>query len=139
MMYLDTSVMVKLLTFEPDSAFYAEKVEGQSLASCELLFTEVSSALLAKERGGKITPAQRRRAWSSFSDQVEEELIRLLPCRMETFRKAASIIEHCHPLIPLRTLDALHLASCDLGQVFPMLTNDSRMMAAAQRLGIPVL
>lgn len=55
-MYIDTSVMVKLLTLEPDSAFYAGKVEGQPLVSSELLFTEVSGALLAKERGGKSVP-----------------------------------------------------------------------------------
>lgn len=79
------------------------------------------------------------KSWNAFRAQVEEHDIQLLQCRTETFRKASSIMEVCHPLVPLRTLDALHLASCDLSQMFPLATNDARMMAAAQRLGIPVL
>jgi predicted nucleic acid-binding protein len=138
-MYIDTSIMVKLLTFEPDSAFYADKVEGRHLASSELLLTEVASALLAKERGGRLDSSQRQRAWNAFQGQVEGQDIRLLPSRAETFRKAALIMELCHPLVPLRSLDALHLAACDLSQDFPLVSNDTRMMAAAQRLGIPVL
>jgi predicted nucleic acid-binding protein len=138
-MYIDTSVMVKLLTLEPDSAFYADKVEGQALASSELLYIEVSGALLAKERGGKISARQRVLAWEAFREQTQAQEIHLLQCRTETFRKAQFIMEACHPLVPLRTLDALHLAACDLSQMFPLATNDSRMMAAAQRLGIPVL
>jgi len=138
-MYIDTSVMIKLLTLEPDSAFYADKVEGQPLVSSELLYTEVAGALLAKERSGKLHAKQRLKVWAIFQEQVTEHDIHLLQCRTETFRKAQSIMEVCHPLVPLRSLDALHLAACDLSQLFPLVTNDSRMMAAAQRLGIPVL
>lgn len=138
-MYIDTSVMIKLLTLEPDSAFYAEKVEGSILVSSELLYTEVASALLAKERSGNLPAKQRARAWTAFQAQVDGHELQLLQCRTETFRKAQMIMEQCHPIVPLRSLDALHLAACDLAQLFPMATNDSRMMAAAQRLGIPVL
>jgi predicted nucleic acid-binding protein len=138
-MYIDTSVMVKLLTLEPDSAFYAEKVEGHTLASSDLLYTEVAGALLAKERVGKISSRERLQSWNAFREQVDGSAIHLMQCRTETFRKAHSIMEVCHPLVPLRTIDALHLAACDLSQTFPLVTNDSRMMAAAQRLGIPVL
>jgi predicted nucleic acid-binding protein len=40
--------------------------------------------------------------------------------------------------VPLRTLDALHIAACDLSQDFPLCTTDARMRAAAERFGIPV-
>ena len=40
--------------------------------------------------------------------------------------------------VPLRTLDAIHTAACDLSQDFPFCTTDKRMRDAAHVLGIPV-
>jgi predicted nucleic acid-binding protein len=53
-------------------------------------------------------------------------------------KKANHIIELCHPEVPLRTLDAIHAATCDLAQDFPLCTTDRRMRDAAKKLGIPV-
>jgi len=40
--------------------------------------------------------------------------------------------------VPLRTLDAIHTAACDLAQDFPLCTTDRRMRDAAGLLGIPL-
>jgi len=53
-------------------------------------------------------------------------------------KKAIHILERCHPAVPLRTLDAIHTAACDLSQDFPLCTTDRRMRDAAEVLGIPV-
>jgi predicted nucleic acid-binding protein len=47
-------------------------------------------------------------------------------------------LQQCHPDIPLRTLDAIHVASADLCQQFPVVTTDKRVRDAAGRLGLPV-
>src|SRR2546428_7718064 len=111
-MYLDSAILVKLLTEEPDSYHYASLVEGERVASSALAYTEVWSAILAKERAGFIDSEERSLAWQSFSQRVEEELITLVPLSDSIFKKANRILEDMHPGVALRTLDALHLATC---------------------------
>ena len=133
-MYLDTSILVKLFVREPDSEFYGKLTDGETLSSSVLAFTEVFSALLAKERAGAINAEQRRRSWRAFQRNVDEETLLLLPCTTPVFKKANHILENCHPQIPLRSLDALHLASADQLQDWPLGTADKRMRGAAALL-----
>ena len=137
-MYLDTCTIVKLFTTEPDSAHYAELVEGRAIVSSALALTETWSALLAKERNGLITPAERKRAWRRFEEYVDDEVIRLIPLTTATFRKANRIMEEVHPEVPLRTLDALHLAASDQAQEWPLCTSDKRMRDGAGRMRYPL-
>ena len=137
-MYLDTSIMIKLLVRETDSAFYNEQLAGQPLSSSELMWTEVLSALQHKERKQQIAPADRDRAWRLFGRWVQEKQIVLHPLDGTVLKKAAHVLGLCHPAVPLRTLDAIHTAACDLSQDFPLCTTDRRMRDAAEVLGIPV-
>ncbi len=50
-MYVDTSVLVKLFVREPESDFYGKLVDGRMICSSVLAYTEVWSALLAREVG----------------------------------------------------------------------------------------
>ena len=136
--YLDSSIIVKLFVREPDSEYFGRLADGQALSSSMLAYTEVWSALLAKERAGGITPEQRRRAWASFQYNVDEELIALAPLSPAIFRRTHRLLEQCQPQVPLRSLDALHLATCDQAQDWPLCTTDKRMIAAAARLGFPL-
>ena len=61
-MYLDTGILVKLLTPEPETAFFERALRGHSLATSELALVEVKSALFAKERARLLTRDQRLRA-----------------------------------------------------------------------------
>jgi len=137
-MYLDTAIIIKLLVVEPDSAYFQEKLGGEFLSSSELAYTEVWSALLAKERKSQITGAQRDRAWQTFKTQTHSGQLLLHPLNSIVLRKATHVLERCHPQVPLRTLDAIHTAACDLTQDFPLCTTDKRMRDAAVVLGIPV-
>src|SRR4051812_41069556 len=112
-MYLDSCILVKLFAREADSDFFGKITDGQSLSSSILAYTEVWAALLAKERHGAITTQQRQRAWHGFERNVNEEIILLVPFSEAIFKKANYLLESCHPKIPLRSLDALHLASSD--------------------------
>ena len=137
-MYLDTSIVFKLLVREPDSEFFQNALEGQLLSTSELARTEIWSALLAKERNRAISAEQRIRAWQVFLQQVQSKQILLHPLNTVALKKANHILEQCHPDVPLRTLDAIHAASCDLSQDFPLCSTDKRMRDAAERLRIPV-
>jgi predicted nucleic acid-binding protein len=137
-MYLDTNVFLKLFTREPDSDFYGKLTDGQAVCSSVLAYTEVWSALLQKERAGGITAEQRRRAWAVFDRNVMEDIIELLPMGPAVFKRANRILEVCHPKVPLRSLDALHLASADQSQDWPLVTGDKRMREGATVLGFPV-
>jgi predicted nucleic acid-binding protein len=137
-MYLDTGILVKLLTPELESAFFERELHGHSLVTSELALVEVKSALFAKERAGLITATQRARAETKFEGMINSQILELQNLDNRTLRKAAQIIHGCHPKVPLRALDALHVAACDLAQEFPLCTTDARMHAAARTMHIPV-
>jgi len=137
-MYLDTCIIVKLFVRDPESEFYGKITDGQPACSSVLSYTEVWSALLQRERGGTLTPEQRRRAWEAFDRNVTADLIELIPMGPAIFKRANRFLETCHPNVPLRSLDALHLATADQAQDWPLATHDKRMHAAAVLLGFPV-
>ncbi len=134
-MYLDSCIIVKLLVVEPDSEFFIGALNGKPLVTSELAQAEVFSALLARERAGKIEAADRRRAWQEYHARVGAGEIKVEPLNSITLRKAVQCLERCHPEVPLRTLDALHLATADLCQDFPLVTTDARLRDAAGTLG----
>jgi predicted nucleic acid-binding protein len=137
-MYLDTAIIVKLLVDEPDTDFFQDALTGVLLSSSELAFTEVRAALLAKERNKLISAKQREAAWRVFNDRVQARDIDLHPLNELVLRKANHILDRCYPKVPLRTLDAIHTAACDLSQDFPLCSTDKRMRDAAGLLDIPV-
>jgi hypothetical protein len=99
---------------------------------------EVGSALLSKVRTKSISEKQRLIARELFHQKIADEQIVMLPLDSPVYSKARSLVEFCHPSVALRTLDAIHLAACDISQEFPLCATDSRMRAAAEKLGIPV-
>lgn len=137
-MYLDTSVVVKLYTREPDSAECERIAAGHRILSSELLYPELWSALLAKERKGVLTPDERQRVWQLFEVHLLDEAIQLVNLDGQVLREAAEMIARVHPQVPLRTLDAIHLATFAGLDAGPLFTNDRRMIDAARLLAFPL-
>jgi uncharacterized protein len=137
-MYLDTCILVKLLTPEPETVWLERELRGHALATSELALVEVKSALFAKERAGAIQGVHRRRAEAKFAEMIDSEVLLLVELSTRVLRRAAHVIEVCHPQVPLRALDALHVASCDFASDFPLCTTDARMHAAAREMRLPV-
>ena len=137
-MYLDSAIIVKLLIDEPDTKFLVTALVGQPLSSSELSGSEVLSALLGKERNKLISARQRSEAWQTFNERVQARELVLHPLNGVVLKKANHVLARCHPAVPLRTLDAIHTATCDLIQDFPLCTTDKRMRDAAGVLGIPL-
>lgn len=137
-MYLDTGILVKLLTPEPETAWFERELRGHALATSELSLVEVKSALFAKERAGVLNRTHRLRAEAKFAEMIESEVLQLVDLSNRVLRRAMRVIEVCHPNVPIRALDALHVASCDFANDFPLCTTDARMHAAAQAMHLPV-
>ncbi len=135
-MYLDSGIIVKLLVREPDSEFFNNTLSGQALDSSELCLTEVYSALLAKEASGHITKSDRQEAWEKFKQLVEDEILRLLPLDRRVLDRAVGILHACHPRIRLRTLDALHVATCALHHCESLCATDRRMREAGAQMAM---
>ena len=108
-MYLDTAILVKLVVREPDSAFYAEVVDGELVWSSQIVVTECFSALLRKERERGITPPHRRRAWKQIAADIAARRLNLVTLTADVLARANGILGVCHPTIALRSLDAIHL------------------------------
>lgn len=137
-MYLDTGILVKLLTPEPETVWFERELRGHPLATSELALVEFRSALFSKGRAGRIKALQRMKAEAKFHELVETKILELVNLNNRVLRKAGQILAATHPAVPLRSLDALHIASCDLAQEFPICTTGARMHAAARAGHVPV-
>lgn len=138
-MYLDTAIIVKLLVREPESEWFSQKLTGEKFVTSELALAEIRSALLSKERGGFIQLRERVAAMEKFNSMLESESIRLLPLDRLVVERASAIQNACHPHIPLKTLDALHVASCDLHHGGKMCATDRQIRAASKQLGFTLM
>ncbi len=137
-MYLDSCILVKLLVREADSEFYGRLTDGQPVASSMLAYTEVWAALAAKERKQHITPELRQQAWHRFEQLYLEDIFDLASISDAIVRRANWIIGRVHLQVPLRSLDAIHLATADQLQDWPLVTADARVHAAALQMGYRV-
>mgnify|MGYP000896821415 CR=1 FL=1 len=86
-MYLDTSVVVKLYTHEADSAACEKIVVGHKIVSSELLYAELWSALLAKERSGALAPGQRLVVWTLFESHLIDDVVELLAQKIDLIER----------------------------------------------------
>jgi uncharacterized protein len=134
-MYLDSCIIVKLVSHEPDSAAYHKIVADNPVVTSELAVAEVRSALLTKERAGRISTHARQTGWRLFQDKVRNQEFVLLPLNRQMIERAGAVIDQCHPHMPLRTLDAIHVATAEsCGE--EMCSSDERVLKASDFIGI---
>lgn len=138
-MYLDSCVIVKLVSHEPDSVAYHAIVAGQSIVTSELAVAEVRSALLTKERAGRISRETRVTGWRLFQDKVREQEFVLLPLNRHVIERAGAVIDQCHPNVALRTLDAIHVATAELHGGEQMCSSDQRVCDASDFIGLSLV
>lgn len=138
-MYLDSAIIVKLYVREQDSMFYAERLDGRpDIWTSELAMTECYAALCRKEREKVIDARTRRAAWRRIERDSSEGSLHLLAVSSSVLLRSRVVLERCHPVVPIRSLDAIHLASCEETDGFPLWTNDARMREAAELLRFPL-
>jgi uncharacterized protein len=135
-MYIDTSALVKLYVEEPDSEACESVVFGNTLVSSRLLFCEFRSALVGKVERGIITSEVHEEVWREFETDMAAHKIRLISLSDMLVRDAADLLNKLD--VPLRTLDALHLATFLSIEAGPLFTKDLRMLQAAMQLELSI-
>lgn len=135
MIYVDTSVIVALLTVEPETldvtAWYAGLRDTPTCS--DWLLTEFCSAISIKQRTGQINKANAKRVRKEFGLLAEGGL-RIVPVSRGAFSLAAEMVrQHDHGL---RAGDSLHLAvALELGASH-MATLDGTLAANTRRHGM---
>lgn len=128
-------MLLKLHVREPESEAIAALVAGQQLCSSRLAMLEFQSALLRLEREKKLTEEIRTGALSRFRMKWSLGYFHLVPLNHHVLARASQIMLACHPVAPMKTLDALHLASFEESGAGALVTTDKQMRTAAQHLG----
>jgi uncharacterized protein len=138
MLYLDTSLLVAVLTNEPETErmqYWLGLQPRDDLAISDWVATEFSSALSIKLRTGQIGPVHRAEVLAMFTRLIADSFTSL-PVSRPDFRMAARLADQ-HAL-GLRAGDALHLAIC-AHRGATLCTLDRRLMDAASALGIAAM
>lgn len=132
MVYVDTSVLVALLTNEATAGRIAQwyAAETRTLVSGDWCVTEFASALALKERTGQLTRKQGNAAWKLFSEFCGGSL-RLLPLDREVYAHAAHLVRDSRN--GLRAGDALHLALALHVKAEAFFTLDARLGTSAHQ------
>jgi predicted nucleic acid-binding protein len=137
-MYIDTSAILKLYVDEPDSEACEAIVVGMTLVSSRLLYCEFRSVLVGKVSRGIIPAELGTEVWQEFGKDIAAHRIRFVSLSDLLVQEAADLLSDLHPAVPLRTLDALHLATYLSIEAGPLFTKDLRMRQAAVQLGLPL-
>ena len=133
-LYLDTSALAKWYVAESDSDAFDDFIRDRSGAHISrLTVVELRSALSRRRRNREISATLERAAFKLFESHVRDGLLDVLTMRDAHFVDALRILEELRQ-IPLRTLDALHLAVARANKVDAIATADRIMISAAKAL-----
>jgi len=138
MLYLDTSLLVAVLTNETETERMQQWLGQQradDFAISDWVATEFSSAVSIKLRTGQIEASHRADALATFT-RLATDSFTVVPVSRLQFRTAARFVEQ--HMLGLRAGDALHLAICaDHGAT--LCTLDRRLSDAATVLGVKTI
>ncbi|MDP8566278.1 type II toxin-antitoxin system VapC family toxin [Methylophilus aquaticus] len=133
MCYVDTSVIVAMLTHEPKSAVCIEwfKNQKQLPQSTDWLIAEFNSAISLKLRTGQLQAEQATAILQTFETLISGG-IKLLPINREIYSQAGALIRS-HP--NLRAGDALYLSVALGAGIKEFVTLDNNQSKTAQEMG----
>ena len=137
MYYLDTSILAAYYCPEPLSE-KVEKIVISTKRPCISSLTEVElvSAISRKIREKNLSPEDGNKIFNQFQTHLKESLFRLITVEDRHYQTAKKWILQF--AVPLKTLDALHLAIAAEGD-FTLLTADRQLDISAKYFGINVV
>jgi len=136
--YLDTSALLKRYIPEANSEMFdAYFVEHAPFSISRLGLVEIRCALARKRRNKQIAPKQEKAAMNEIRTDIQDGILVTYPVGDTHFAEALHLIDKMAK-IPLRSLDALHLAIARSLAVHELATADAVLRQAAQSLGMKV-
>ena len=133
--YLESSALVAAL-LEHDSAALARPSAGTQVVTSALTLAEAGRAIIRARATGRVTPAQEQAAFRALRTFQRRCFI------LDVDRAVLARVSRPFPIEPIRTLDAVHLATAELlgeaPQLITMVTRDERVRINAGALGFIV-
>lgn len=137
--YIDSSALAKLYVPEPESDRLDDFLRGRrGLMISQLAVTEVLSAVARRKREGELRPNHAGRIRKVLLSDAESGSFALLDLNPGIHREAERLLLATESL-PLRTLDALHIALAISGAASYLLTFDRRMAEAAEQANLAAI
>jgi predicted nucleic acid-binding protein len=141
--YWDTSCVIKLYCRESDSNRYLDEVAAatEPLKSSTLLEAELYYAFQQKCLRRETDGATPDDLFEKFLSDVRCGRIQLFPLGADVIDESRNVARICfasQPVVSLRTLDGLHLATARLLNCGRIFTTDDRMTSAAKVVGLGV-
>ncbi len=137
MIYLDTSILVAYYCPEPLSEQANRLLRSETMpAVSDLTEVELVWALSRKVREGEMDHPDAERVAALFLSHLNTHMYTRLPLRRQHYQLARDWIGRF--VLPLRSLDALHLAIAEI-EGRTLATSDSGMADSASALGIRTL
>ena len=134
--YLDSNALVKLYVPEPESDRLDAFLRGRrGLLMSELAITEVLSAVARRKRDGGLRADDAIKIRDALMADADSGSFGRLDLNPVVHREAERLLLATDSL-PLRTLDALHVALAVSGSATHVLTFDHRMRDAAVLAGL---
>ncbi len=136
MNYIDTSALLKWYLPERGSEAFGAWIAAQDEVRVSVLTrVEVHATLARKQRTREIGADDARRALDAFLADLDDGLFVMHKLDEPHWTEAEALLDSV-PDVPLRTLDALHLACARFEQARVFATADLKLAAAARLLGM---
>jgi predicted nucleic acid-binding protein len=138
--YVDTSALAKYYIAEAGSVDFESYIRATVSAwISQLTLVEFRCMLARRRRAGSLEAPQESGAMALFVRHVAQSLWQIQPIDDPDYADAARLIDRM-PSIPLRPLDAIHLAGALKSGASELATADRILAAAAAASGLkPVL
>lgn len=133
MVYVDTSVLAAYYCTEPLSAAAQTAIRAAHEPVISLLVeVEFAAAVALKVRTGELTAVTGREVLAVFRQHLRDGRFRVMAIESRNYEQAREWLSLF--AVPLRTLDALHLATA-LANGLTLLTADKTLAQYAKRFG----
>lgn len=136
LVYIDSSALAKLYVPEPESDALDAFLRGRrGLLISELAITEVLAAIARRRREGELRTTHVSRIRDALLADADSGAFERLQLAPAVHREAERLLLTTES-VPLRTLDALHIALALSGDATHLVTFDRRMRDAAVQSGL---
>ena len=116
-------------------------MNGATVVTCEIARLELWATLRRKEAVGDLGAGGARKALEAFDADVIAGQIAVDAMDADVAAEYEAIIDQFHgqtPALPLRTLDAIHLAAARVSGESEVIATDKRLREAALVMGFSV-
>lgn len=140
MSYWDTSALAKLYTAEVDSPdFEAKAAESNAtLTTARVTVWEFRRVALRKEVAGAIQANGAETVWRELDTDIASGWLGIVEPTGQLALEFDRVMTTCYrhaPPVPVRTMDALHLAAARVAGETEMVATDKKLREAAVLLG----